>query len=151
MKILGISGSLRKNSFSGMLLNAASKLAPEGVEFEIADISQVPMFNQDEEMNMPAAVAALKAKVEAADALVIVTPEYNYSFSGVIKNAIDWVSRPYGQSSFKAKPTVFMASSIWTIRRHSRVVPAAAGGTWLWWHDHAEPSAGSRANHSREV
>jgi chromate reductase len=112
MKILGISGSLRKNSFSGMLLNASSKLVPEGVEFEIADISQIPMFNQDEETNMPAVVAALKSKVEAADAVVIATPEYNFSFSGVIKNTIDWLSRPYGKSSFKGKPTVFMASSI---------------------------------------
>ena len=72
MKIVGIAGSLRKNSFSGMLLSAASKLAPEGVEFEILDISQFPLYNQDEDANMPEVVKAVKAKIEAADAVVIV-------------------------------------------------------------------------------
>jgi chromate reductase len=123
VKILGLSGSLRKGSFSTLLLNASVKLAPEGVQFDVADISQIPMFNQDDEANLPAAVAEFKAKIEAADALVIVTPEYNYSFPGVLKNTIDWATRPYGKNSFTGKPTVIMSQS-----------PGPFGGIRAWYH-----------------
>jgi chromate reductase len=95
-----------------MLLAAAAKLAPEGAEFEIATMDGIPLYNQDDEVNMPASVVALKAKVEAADALVIVTPEYNFSFPGTLKNTIDWVTRPYGKNSFTGKPAVIMAESV---------------------------------------
>ena len=123
VKILGIAGSLRKGSFSALLLGAAVKLAPAGAQFEVADISQIPIFNQDEEASLPAPVISLKAKIEAADALVIVTPEYNYSFPGVLKNAIDWATRPYGKNSFAGKPTVIMAQS-----------PGPFGGIRAWYH-----------------
>src|SRR5437868_5870404 len=95
MKILGISGSLRKGSFNTMLLNAAVKLAPAGTTIEVASIRDIPLYDGDvESAGFPPAVQTLKDKVIAADALLIVTPEYNNSIPGVAKNAIDWLSRP---------------------------------------------------------
>lgn len=110
-KILGISGSLRKGSYNTAALRAAQELAPEGVEIEIADISQIPPFNQDLESDVPAAVTALKSKIKAADAILFVTPEYNFSIPGVLKNAIDWCSRPYGDSAFEGKPAAILGAS----------------------------------------
>jgi chromate reductase len=111
IKILGIAGSLRKGSFNRMALKAAQGLVPAGATLEIADLPDLPGFNQDQEKTPPAAVAELKGKIRAANAILLVTPEYNYSVPGVLKNAIDWVSRPYGDSAWKGKPVAIMGAS----------------------------------------
>lgn len=115
LTILGIAGSLRKGSYNRAALRAAKSLAPEGAVVEIFELNAIPPFNQDEEANAPAAVRELKARVRAADAILIVTPEYNYSIPGVLKNAIDWVSRPYGDSSWDGKPVAVMGASMGTL------------------------------------
>jgi chromate reductase len=96
VKILGISGSLRKESYNTALLRAAVGLMPEGVELEIGSIAGIPLYDGDLEASqgIPPAVQALKKKIEQADGLLLVTPEYNNSIPGVFKNAIDWLSRP---------------------------------------------------------
>jgi chromate reductase len=111
IKILGIAGSLRKGSFNRMALKAAQGLVPTGATLDTVDLPDLPGFNQDNEKTPPAAVAELKAKIRAADAILLVTPEYNYSFPGVLKNAIDWASRPYGDSAWKGKPVAVMGAS----------------------------------------
>jgi len=111
-KILGIAGSLRKASFNRMALNAAQGLVPVGATLEILDLPDLPGFNQDNEKSPPAAVTDMKAKIRAADAILLVTPEYNYSIPGVLKNAIDWASRPYGDSAWKGKPAAVMGASV---------------------------------------
>ncbi|HKQ25727.1 MAG TPA: NAD(P)H-dependent oxidoreductase [Burkholderiales bacterium] len=115
IKILGIAGSIRKASFNKAALRAAQKLVPQGASIEIFDIDGLPGFNQDEEKNPPAKVIELKAKIRAADAILFVTPEYNYSIPGVLKNAIDWASRPYGDSAWKGKPVAVMGASVGVI------------------------------------
>lgn len=111
MKVLGISGSLRKGSFNSMALRAAQKLAPAGMEISIADISQIPMYNDDVRAAAePAAVTALKAQVRAADAVLLVTPEYNFSIPGVLKNTLDWLSRP-PEPPFDGKTVAIMGAS----------------------------------------
>jgi chromate reductase, NAD(P)H dehydrogenase (quinone) len=115
IKILGIAGSVRKASFNKSALRAAQKLVPEGASIEIFDIDGLPGFNQDEEKNPPAKVTELKAKIRAADAILFVTPEYNYSIPGVLKNAIDWASRPYGDSAWNGKPVAVMGASVGVI------------------------------------
>ena len=111
MKVLGISGSLRKGSYNSMALRAAQKLAPEGVSVEIADISRIPMYNDDvRAAGEPAEVAALKAQIRAADAVLLVTPEYNFSIPGVLKNTLDWMSRP-PEPPFDGKPVAIMGAS----------------------------------------
>jgi len=109
--ILGFAGSLRKGSYNKALLKTAMELLPENVKLEIFDLQEIPPFNQDLENRMPKIVKELKAKIKNADALLIATPEYNYSFSGVLKNAIDWASRPYGDNSFEGKPVAIMSAS----------------------------------------
>lgn len=110
-KVLAISGSLRKASTNTWALLAAQKLAPEGMEIELADISQIPMFNGDlQALGEPDAVAALKAQIRASDAVLIATPEYNFSIPGVLKNALDWVSRP-PEPPFDGKPVAIMGVS----------------------------------------
>ncbi len=95
MNVLGICGSLRQGSYNAMALRAAQKLAPAGMKIDIADISRIPLYNDDVRASgEPAEVAALKAQVRAADALLIATPEYNFSIPGVLKNTLDWLSRP---------------------------------------------------------
>jgi chromate reductase len=115
IKILGIAGSVRKASFNKSALRVAQKLVPEGASIEIFDIDGLPGFNQDEEKNPPAKVTELKAKIRGADAILFVTPEYNYSIPGVLKNAIDWASRPYGDSAWKGKPVAVMGASVGVI------------------------------------
>ena len=110
--ILGIAGSLRKGSFNKALLRNAEELLPEGVELEIFDLEGIPPFNQDLEKDPAPKVKELKAKVRAADGLLIATPEYNYSVPGVLKNAIDTASRPYGDNPFDGKPVAIMGVSI---------------------------------------
>jgi len=110
--ILGIPGSLRKASFNRHALVAAQALVPAGATLEIFDLAGIPPFNQDEEKQPPARVVELKAKVRAADAILFATPEYNYSIPGVLKNAIDWASRPYGDSAWPGKPVAVMGASV---------------------------------------
>jgi len=112
LHILGIVGSLRKASLNGALMRAAIELAPPDVTIEVADIAAIPPYNQDWEFNPPAAVAELKARVRSADGVLFATPEYNYSIPGVLKNAIDWVSRPYGDNAWDGKPVALMGASL---------------------------------------
>lgn len=106
LRILGFAGSLRVGSYNRALLRAAADLLPDDTTLEIFDLSGIPPFNQDLEMNMPAKVKEFKSKIREADAILIATPEYNYSVPGVLKNAIDSASRPYGDNPFNDKPVV---------------------------------------------
>ncbi len=111
INILGFAGSLRKASFNKAILRSATGLLPENVALEIFDLEGIPPFNQDYEKTPPDRVKEFKAKIKAADAILIATPEYNYSIPGVLKNAIDWASRPYGDNSFQGKPVAMMSAS----------------------------------------
>jgi len=111
IKILGIVGSLRKDSYNHFALKAAQELLPEGVMLELIDLHAIPVFNQDDEMAMPAAVIEFKRRILAADAILFATPEYNYSIPGALKNAIDWASRPSGESAWTGKPAALMGVS----------------------------------------
>jgi len=110
--ICGIAGSLRRQSYNRSALRAAKQRAPEGVTLDIFELDGIPGFNEDDEKNPPAKVVELKKCIRAADALLIVTPEYNYSVPGVLKNAIDWASRPYGDSAWSGKPAAIMGASM---------------------------------------
>ena len=114
-RILGIAGSLRRESYNRAALRAAIQLAPSGATIETFELDGLPGFNQDEERNPPARVVELKRCIREADALLIVTPEYNYSVPGVLKNAIDWASRPYGDSAWSGKPAAIMGASVGAI------------------------------------
>jgi chromate reductase, NAD(P)H dehydrogenase (quinone) len=112
MKIVGISGSLRKGSYNSMALKAAQKLAPEGIQLDIADISAIPMYNEDLRASAePIAVTTLKEQIKAADAILLVTPEYNFSIPGVLKNTLDWLSRP-PEPPFEGKSVAIMSASM---------------------------------------
>ena len=104
LKVLGFAGSLRRGSYNKALLRAAADLVPEDMNIEIFDLEGIPPFNQDTEENMPEKVREFKTKIREADAILISSPEYNYSVPGVLKNAIDWASRPYGENPFDGKP-----------------------------------------------
>jgi chromate reductase len=110
--ILGIVGSLRQGSYNHLALKAAQELVGEGVVLELAELHGIPVFNQDKEMAPPEAVLEFKRRIVAADAILFATPEYNYSFSGGLKNAIDWASRPYGMSAWLGKPAAIMGASV---------------------------------------
>lgn len=112
LNILGIVGSLRKDSYNGLALKAALELLPVNVTLNIADLQGIPVFNQDEEMTPPASVLEFKQKIATADAIVFATPEYNYSLPGGLKNAIDWASRPYGKSAWQGKTAAILGVSI---------------------------------------
>lgn len=111
LNILGIIGSLRKDSYNHFALKAAQDLLPENVALELVDLHGIPVFNQDDEVAPPAAVIEFKQKILAADAILFATPEYNYSLPGGLKNAIDWASRPYGQSAWQGKPAAILGVS----------------------------------------
>jgi chromate reductase, NAD(P)H dehydrogenase (quinone) len=106
-------GSLRKESFNRKMANALSGLAPADLKLEIIEIGQLPLYNQDDDVpgKVPPAWQAARDRVKAADAVLFVTPEYNRSVPGVLKNAIDVVSRPYGQSAFDGKPGAVISVS----------------------------------------
>lgn len=111
MNVLAISGSLRQGSFNTMALRAAQKLAPAGMKIDMADISRIPLYNDDvRAAGEPAAVVELKAQVRTADAVLIVTPEYNFSIPGVLKNTLDWLSRP-PEPPFDGKVVAIMGAS----------------------------------------
>lgn len=112
MKILGIAGSLRTGSYNMAVLKAACQLVPEGTSLEIFEsLGEIPLFNQDQENNLPESVLKLKDKIKSSDAILFATPEYNYSIPGVLKNAIDWASRPYSDNSWEGKPVAIMSAS----------------------------------------
>jgi chromate reductase, NAD(P)H dehydrogenase (quinone) len=111
IRIGGIAGSLRKGSYNKATLQAARKLLPRGSVLDIFDLDGIPGFNEDQEEAFPPHAREFKNKVKAADAILIVTPEYNFSVPGVLKNAIDWASRPHGDNAWNAKPVAVMGAS----------------------------------------
>lgn len=112
VNIVAIAGSLRKDSYNKALLRAAKELASKDLHIEIFDLEGIPVLNQDSENKPPEKVKELKAMIRAADAVLIATAEYNYSVPGVLKNAIDWASRPYGDSAWYGKPVALMSASV---------------------------------------
>jgi chromate reductase len=111
VRIVGISGSLRKGSYNTSLLRAASELLPDGTALDVAEIGALPLFNDDVlQAGPPPEVLAFRAKIAAADAILIVSPEYNYSIPGPLKNAIDWGSRPPDQPFFDKALAIMGAS-----------------------------------------
>jgi chromate reductase, NAD(P)H dehydrogenase (quinone) len=114
-QILGISGSLRKASFNSSALRAAQQLSPGNTVIMFADLSAIPVYNDDvREQGLPQSVADLVAQIAKADAVLISTPEYNYTIPGMLKNAIDWVSKAPGQP-FRHKPVAIMGASMGAI------------------------------------
>jgi chromate reductase, NAD(P)H dehydrogenase (quinone) len=109
--IVVIVGSLRKDSFTLKIANALAKLAPASLKLEIATLNGISFFNQDLEATPPADWVAFREKIQKSDGVIFVTPEYNRAIPGVLKNAIDVASRPYGKSSFLGKPTGIISNS----------------------------------------
>jgi len=113
MRLLGISGSLRRDSHNTKLLREAQSLLPPGVELEIYDgLGEIPPYNEDDEKKgLPSEVVYLKELIAGSDGLIFATPEYNSSIPGQLKNAIDWASRPSGSGLFRGKPAVVIGAS----------------------------------------
>jgi chromate reductase len=112
VSIFGFAGSLRKGSYNKSLLRAALEVVPKDAQLEVFDLEGIPPFNQDLENQPPEKVKEFKAKIKAADAILIASPEANYTIPGVLKNAMDWASRPYGDNAFDGKPVAVMGASI---------------------------------------
>ena len=111
VRILGIAGSLRQGSFNRALLRLAQDMAPSGMTIDSFDIAPIQPYNEDvRQQGFPKPVEDLRARIKAADGLLFVTPEYNYSIPGVLKNAIDWMSR-LKEQPFKGKPVLLMSAS----------------------------------------
>jgi len=133
MTILTICGSLRKGSYNKMLLRAAADAAPAGTTFRAAEIGTLPLFNEDvESVKFPAAVLKLQKAILKADAILIASPEYNRSMTGVLKNALDWISRGKYEEAFADKPVAIMGASSGNIgtavgQSHLRVTLAHLG------------------------
>ena len=128
-KIAVVVGSVRRESFNRQLADALAKLAPAGLELVQSRIDDLPLYNQDDDKNQAAPVKRLKGELTAAQGVLFVTPEYNRSIPGVLKNAIDHASRPYGQSAFAGKPAGVIGISVGTIgtavaQQHLRTVLA---------------------------
>jgi len=112
LRILGVAGSLRRGSYNRALLRAAQELLPEGMTLELFDLRDIPPYDMDvEQQGLPTPVVAWKEAIRRADALLIATPEHNWSVPGVLKNAIDWASRPPGDNVFQGKPVAIMGAS----------------------------------------
>ena len=112
LKLAGISGSLRAGSFNTKLLVAAQTLLPEGVDLEVITLERLPLFSADlEAEGLPDAVAQLRDRLAPAEGIIIATPEYNYSVPGVLKNAIDWLSRTPSKSAIRGKPVAIIGAS----------------------------------------
>ncbi|MEA2481423.1 MAG: hypothetical protein QOJ07_3345 [Thermoleophilaceae bacterium] len=133
MRVLGISGSLRRDSHNTELLRAAATLLPSGVEFVLHDgLREIPPYDADVEHEPAPAVKALRDAIADADAVLIATPEYNHSMPGVLKNALDWVSRPLETNSLRNKPVAVIGAStgmfgaVWA-QAETRKVLAAIG------------------------
>ena len=114
-KIAVLVGSLRKDSFNRKLAHGLAKLAPTDFTLELLEIGDLPLYNQDDDASQPAPAKRLKAQISAAQGVIFVTPEYNRSIPGVLKNAIDHASRPYGQSAFAGKPAGIIGVSVGVI------------------------------------
>ncbi len=135
MRVLGISGSLRKGSLNSALLRAASERLPAGAELETFErLAEIPPYSEDAEAGpLPDGVRELRAAIRGADAVLIATPEYNHSLPGQLKNALDWASRPAGQSALNGKPAAAIGASksmfgaVWA-QAELRKVLAAMGG-----------------------
>lgn len=110
-KVAVFVGSIKKDSLNRKLAQAVEKLAPKDITFEYVDISKLPLYNEDLEADFPTTARKLKESIEAADGVLFVTPEYNRGIPGVLKNAIDWASRPWQQSSFEKKPAAIIGAS----------------------------------------
>ncbi len=122
-------GSLRRDSFNRKLALAVARLAPSDFTFEELPIGDLPLYNQDDDAAPPASVTRLKSKIAAAQGVLFVTPEYNRSIPGVLKNAIDHASRPYGQASWSGKPAGILGVSVGAIgtalaQQHLRTILA---------------------------
>ncbi len=111
-QIVVVVGSLRRESFNRQLANAVTRLAPPEFKFQHLKIDDLPLYNQDDDANPAAAVKRIKSEIKAARGLLFFTPEYNRSYSGVLKNALDHASRPYGQNAWDGKPAGIMSISI---------------------------------------
>ena len=112
MRVLGISGSLRQDSHNSKLLRTAADLLPSGVELEVfEDLKSIPPYDADDEATVDATVTALREAIADADAVLVATPEYNASIPGVLKNALDWVSRPHATNSLRGKPAAVVGAS----------------------------------------
>lgn len=112
IEILGIVGSLRKGSYNRLALKTAQDLVPEGAVLDLIELHGIPIYDQDNEMAPPEIVLEFKRRILTADAILFATPEYNYSIPGGLKNAIDWASRPYGESAWLGKPAAIMGASV---------------------------------------
>ena len=110
--ILGVVGSLRSASYNQAAFRAAQQLLPEAATLQSFDLHGIPLFNQDRENEPNEALIEFKRRIRAADAILFVTPEYNYSVPGVLKNAIDCASRPYGDNAWAGKPAAVMGASV---------------------------------------
>jgi chromate reductase, NAD(P)H dehydrogenase (quinone) len=126
IRVLGIAGSLRHGSHNRAARRAATELALKGATVETFELDGIPPFNQDEEQNPPAKVTELKRRIREADAILFVTLEYNWSVSGVLKNAIDWASRPHGDSAWNGKPVAIMGTSTRAIGNRACAKSSAA-------------------------
>lgn len=115
VRILGIAGSLRRGSYNQAALRAAKLLVPENSEIDLFQLDGIPMFNEDDEKRPPSFVLELKKRIRRADAVLIVTPKYNYSIPGVLKNAIDWASGPMGTAPGLGKSAASMGASLGAI------------------------------------
>ncbi len=115
IRILGIAGSLRRKSFNRAALRAAQQVVPQDTVLDVIELDGIPVFSEDDEQQPPAKVVEFKKRIREADAILFVTPEYNYSIPGVLKNAIDWASRPYGDNAWTDKPAAIMGASMGTL------------------------------------
>jgi chromate reductase len=115
IRILGIAGSLRRKSFNRAALRAAQQVVPQDTVLDVFELDGIPVFSEDDEQQPPAKVVEFKKRIREADAILFVTPEYNYSIPGVLKNAIDWASRPYGDNAWTDKPAAIMGASMGTL------------------------------------
>jgi len=112
MRILGLSGSLRRDSHNTRLLRSVGALLPDDVELVLFDrLNEIPPYSEDDEAVVPSAVADLKAAIAEADGVIVATPEYNGSIPGALKNALDWVSRPHATTPLRQKPTAVIGAS----------------------------------------
>ena len=131
-KVAVINGSLRKDSINKKLALAIAKLAAGKLDLKLVDIADLPLYNQDLEASFPAAVTRVKNEIEAADAVLFVTPEHSRSIPAALKNVIDWVARPYGKSNWLDKPGALVGTSVGPIgtavaQEHLRAVALSQG------------------------
>ena len=162
MRIALIVGSLRNDSFNARVAEAMTRLAPTGTEFAHISIGDLPLYNQDDDSDQAPSVRRLKEEIARADGVMFVTPEYNRSIPGVLKNALDHASRPYGQSAWAGKPAGVLGVSIGAIgtataQQHLRTILAyldmptlGQPEVFLQWNDSLVTDEGEIGEGSRE-